>query len=347
MLRAARTTRRKAARMPSADPHLPRLVADIGGTNARFGWQAAVGAAITDVATLPCADHATPADALAAYLDGLGRAAPPLCAIAIATPVTGDQVRMTNHGWAFSIAALQARFGFARLRVLNDFTALALALPTLADDERLQVGGGAPVADAAVALIGPGTGLGVSGLVPDGRGGFVPLQGEGGHATLAGRSPREQQVLDALAARHGHASAERAVSGPGLAELHAVLQALDAPGQPAAPLTPAEVLRHALATGDAADDPAGPRCREALDLFCAFLGSAAGNLALTLGARGGVFIGGGIVPRLGAAFARSPFRDRFEAKGRFRGYLAAIPVWVITAAQSPALRGAARALDGG
>jgi len=328
----------------AADAALPRLVADIGGTNARFGWQARAGAAIADVATLACADHATLADALAAYLRRLGRPAPPLCAVAIATPVTGDAVRMTNHAWAFSIAALQAQFGFTRLRVLNDFTALALALPALADDERVQVGGGLAQAGAPLALIGPGTGLGVSGLLPDGRGGHVALAGEGGHATLAGRTPREQQLLYALAARHGHASAERAVSGPGLAELHALLQALDRPDQPAPPpRPPAEVLQRGLAAGAAAD----PLAREALDLFCAFLGTAAGNLALTLGARGGVYIGGGIVPRLGEAFARSPFRARFEDKGRFRGYLAAIPVWVITARDAPALRGAARALDGG
>ena len=316
----------------------PRLLADIGGTNARFAWQMASGAAITDLRVLPCADHPTVADALRAYLAASGHAPPPDGAIAIANPVVGDQVRMTNHHWTFSIQALRRDCGFQRLEVLNDFTALALALPALDPADLRQVGPGASVAGSAIALIGPGTGLGVSGLLPDGRGGWVPLQGEGGHATLAGRTPREDAVLARLAALYRHASAERAVSGPGLVDLHQALQAIDAPFDEPRPLGAAEIVSGALDANDAA-------CLEALDLFCAFLGTAAGNLALTLGARGGVYIGGGIVPRLGDAFALSPFRQRFEDKGRFASYLAQIPVYVIHAAQSPALLGAARALD--
>ncbi len=319
-------------------PATARLVADVGGTNARFGWQAGPGAPIEAVMTLPCADHASLGDAIGVYLAGLQRGTPRECAVAIATAIVGDRVAMTNHHWTFSIAELRVRCGFERLRVLNDFTALALALPLLPAADLRQVGGGAAVAQAAIALIGPGTGLGVSGLLPDGRGGHVPLQGEGGHVTLAGRTPREQAVLAQLEARYGHASAERAVCGQGLADIHRALQALDRPEAQPVPRTAAEIVQGALEQGDAA-------CRETLDLFCAFLGTAAGDLALTLGARGGVYIGGGIVPRLGEAFDRSPFRSRFEAKGRFGNYLAAIPVQVITARQSPALLGAARALD--
>lgn len=315
-----------------------RLVADVGGTNARFGWQEGPGAEIVAVRTLPCAAHATLADAIGNYLRRLDRGTPSDCAIAIATPVLGDEVRMTNHHWAFSIEALRRQCCFERLRVLNDFTALALALPTLGADERRQVGGGLPVAGSAIGLIGPGTVLGVSGLIPDGAGGWVALQGEGGHATLAGRTPRERRVLARLEERFGHASGERAVSGQGLADIHLALQALDQPGRVAIELDAAEITRGALDEGDAL-------CAESLELFCALLGTAAGNLALTLGARGGVFIGGGIVPRLGTAFDRSAFRARFEAKGRFQPYLAAIPVYVVRANQSPALRGAASALD--
>jgi glucokinase len=315
-----------------------RLLADVGGTNARFGWQAGPGAPITDVSTLPCAEYATLADAIATYLARLGRGTPPDCGIAIANPVTGDQVRMTNHHWAFSITALQAQCGFQRLRVLNDFTALALSLPLLPPEALKQVGGGTAAPGAAIGLIGPGTGLGVSGLVPDGRGGWSPLEGEGGHVTLAGRTPREHAVLQWLDTRYGHASGERAVCGQGLVDLHLALQALDAPAQSPVERTAAQIVQGALDQGDA-------RCREAVDLLCAFLGTAAGNLALTLGARGGVYIGGGIVPRLGAAFAQSPFRARFEAKGRFAAYLSAIPVFVIDADPSPALLGAASALD--
>jgi glucokinase len=324
---------------PALERPTARLVADVGGTNARFGWQAHAGAEIGDVQVLPCAEHATLADAIALYLHRLGRGTPHDCAIAIANPIVGDRVQMTNHHWAFSISALQAQFGFARLNVLNDFTALALALPALKSDELRQVGGAAPVPDSARALIGPGTGLGVSGLVPDGRGRWVPLQGEGGHATLAGRTEREQQVLQQIEARYGHASGERAVCGQGLVDIHLALGALDAPNAEHSEISAADIVAAAL-------DDAEPRCLEALDLFCAFLGTAAGNLALTLGARGGVYIGGGIVPRLGALFDRSPFRARFEAKGRFQGYLAAMPVYVIQARQSPALLGAACSLDG-
>lgn len=321
--------------LPSANA---RLLADIGGTNARFAWQRDAGAAIDDILILPCAQFATLTDAMLRYLDSVGRSAPPACAIAIANPVVGDDVKMTNHHWSFSISALRARFGFRSLRVLNDFSALALALPALPAEELRQVGGGPAAADAAIALIGPGTGLGVSGLLPDGRGGHVPLQGEGGHVTLASCTPREQAVLDRLTARYGHASAERAVSGQGLVDIHATLKAIDAPGTTPVAMTAADIVQGALRSSDGA-------CVETIDLFCSFLGTVAGNLALTLGARGGVYIGGGIVPRFGATFEQSPFRARFEAKGRFRAYLAAIPVYVIVAKQSPALLGAARALD--
>lgn len=324
--------------MTSPTASTPRLLADIGGTNARFAWQPGPGHPITEEADSPTAAHATLEDAICAYLVSRGLPAPTEAAIAIATPITGDQVRMTNHPWSFSRSAVQRRFGLARLEVLNDFTALALALPGLAPEDREAVGGGEPVADAAIGLIGPGTGLGVSGLVPDGQGGWTPLQGEGGHATLAACSDREAAVLERLARHHGHVSGERAISGSGLVDLHAALWSIDRPGEPVP-------TRDAAAIGQAAVAGSDPACVEAVDLMCAFLGTMAGNLALTLGARGGVYIGGGIVPRLGARFASSPFRERFEAKGRFRDYLAAIPVWVIRARRSPALAGAANALD--
>lgn len=186
---------------------VPRLLADIGGTNARFAWQAGPGAAIEAQITLSGADHATIDDAIETYLQQCGRPRPGRCAIAIANPVLGDRVQMTNHHWAFSIRALRNRFGWSRLEVLNDFTALALALPILKPNQLRQVGGGQPLPGCAIGLLGPGTGLGVSGLLPDGRGGWVPLQGEGGHVSLAASTPREQAVVERLAARHVHASA--------------------------------------------------------------------------------------------------------------------------------------------
>jgi glucokinase len=314
-----------------------RLLGDVGGTNARFAWQDHAGAPLRDIATLPTADHATLADAIAAYLARLGRAAPPWCAIGIANPITGDRIQMTNCDWAFSISGMQQALGFERLVVINDFTALALALPDLQPSELHQLGGGAAVPRAPVALIGPGTGLGVSGLLAgDAPGRWVALQGEGGHVTLAAANPREAAVLQALRDEFGHASAERAISGQGLEALYAAVCTLDNVAG-FAPLPAAEITQRALAGRDA-------QCVEVLDLFCGFLGSVAGNLALTLGAVGGVYIGGGIVPRLGDAFTRSRFRACFEDKGRFRGYLQAIPVYVIHTQVSPALLGAARAL---
>jgi glucokinase len=315
-----------------------RLLADVGGTNARFAWQAAVGAPVTDVRVLACADFPTLQTAMQAYLDGLGRGRPAMAAIAIANPITGDQVRMTNHHWAFSQAAVKAEFGLSHLRLLNDFTALALALPDLPASELRRVGGGAGEPDKAKALLGAGTGLGVSGLVPDGSGGWVPLEGEGGHVTLPAVSARERLVMDGLARLHGRASAERLCSGQGLVDAFTLLCEADG--------VALSGLSSAAAVTDAALKARQPQALEALNLLCAMLGSVAGNLALTLGARGGVYVGGGIVPRLGSWFDTSPFRQRFEAKGRFQGYLKDIPVWVITSEQSPALLGAARALAG-
>lgn len=317
-------------------PLLTRLLADVGGTNARFAWQVGPGAPITDVRVLPCADYPTLQDAIRIYLDHLGRGVPAAVAIAIANPITGDRIHMTNHHWSFSQAAVKAEFGFSTLRLLNDFTALALALPDLPANELRQVGGGTAQPEAAIGLIGAGTGLGVSGLLPDGTGGWVPLEGEGGHVTLPATTARERLVMDGLIRRYGHASAERVASGQGLLDSYHLLCGADG--------VETGAVSGAADVSDAALKAGHPQAQEALNIFCAMLGSVAGNLALTLGARGGVFIGGGIVPRLGHWFDRSPFRERFENKGRFKAYLSGIPVWVITSSQSPALMGAARAL---
>lgn len=313
-----------------------RLLADVGGTNARMAWQDGPGAPIEHIQVLPVAQHASLQAAIHVYLRHIGRQ-PGAAAIAMANPVTGDHVQMTNHDWSFSQSALREDLGLATLRVLNDFTALALALPHLPATDVRQVGGGAAVPDAAIALLGAGTGLGVSGLLPDGTGGWVPIAGEGGHVTLPAASARERVVMDALVARHGHASAERVASGTGLLDTFQIL--CEADGMDAGAFTSAAAVSEAALQGR------HPQALEAMEMFCGVLGAVAGNLALTLGARGGVYIGGGVVPRLGTWFDGSPFRERFEAKGRFQAYLRAIPVWVITSPQSPALLGAACALD--
>jgi len=314
-----------------------RLLGDIGGTHARWAWQAAPGAPVQDVAVRPCAANASLLDSARDYMAGSGHAAPSALCIGIATPITGDQVQMTNNDWAFSISQLQHELGVARCLVINDFTALAMSLTALGPQDLRRIGGGdgAAVAGAPMALVGPGTGLGVSGLLPGPGGGWLPLSGEGGHVTLAAADDEEAAVLALLRQRFGHVSAERVLSGPGLVNLHDALCTLAGQTPPAR--TPADVVSAALAGSD-------KTCVHAATLFAGFLGNVAGNLALTLGARGGVYVGGGILPRLGAAFDDTRFRQRFEDKGRFASYLRPLPTWAITAA-TPALLGAARALD--
>jgi glucokinase len=321
----------------TSDSSFPRLVGDVGGTFARFAMVFQADGPVQAMARYRCDHHATLWDALQQYLAEHAKATPRACAIGVATAVTGDEVRLTNHPWRFSIRELQAHLGVERLLVLNDFSALALSLPQLPADELWQVGGGVAVAGAPIALLGPGTGLGVSGLVPmPGGRGYVPISGEGGHVTMGGFDADEAVVLHRLHQQFGHASAERALSGPGLENLHRAVCA--EAGRIAPALSAAQVTQAALVGTDA-------DCEKALSIFCNLLGNVAGNLALTLGARGGVYIGGGIVPQLGNWFARSSFRERFESKGRFRDYLSAIPTWVVRSDVSPALIGACRALD--
>lgn len=312
----------------------PRLLGDVGGTNARFALVRSPGAGITDIRSLACADFAGPAEAIRHFLDEAGCGTPRRAAIGIANPITGDWLKVTNNHWAFSIEALRQTLGLDRLHFVNDFTALALALPYLGADEVRQIGAGVAKAGEPIGVIGPGTGLGVSGLLPAG-GGWVALGGEGGHVSLSPQTEEEMAVTTYLLAEFGHVSAERILSGPGLGCLYTALASVRGLTQPAR--NEREITEAALETQDAF-------CVDTLNMFCALLGSTAGNLALTLGARGGIYIGGGIVPRLGCFFDRSPFRERFEAKGRFRNYLLAIPSLLITA-RMPALTGAAAVLD--
>jgi glucokinase len=314
----------------------PRLLGDVGGTNARFAVQETAGGEPRRVRHYATGDYPTLRDAVVQYLQDEKLENVRSGAIGIANPVTGDQVRMTNHNWSFSIEETRVALGLDRLLVINDFQALALSLPALSATERQQVGGGAPEDGEPLALIGPGTGLGVSGLLwtPDRRH-QVALDGEGGHVTLPAATDEEERVIEILRARFGHVSAERALSGMGLENLHDALGQLQG-GAPA--LSAADITARAV-------DGSDPLCAKTVAMFCALLGGVAGNLALTLGARGGVYIGGGIVPRLGGLFAASAFRERFESKGRMSVYLQPIPTYVINASVSPALIGAARALD--
>jgi glucokinase len=304
----------------------PRLIADIGGTFARFALVSDKGR-FEQAASLRCAEHVDFHAAVTAYLGQAGNPAVRHAAIAIANPVSGDAVRMTNYHWQFSIEQMRERLKLDTLLVVNDFTALAMALPRLTTHERRQVGGGVAQARSVVGLLGSGSGLGVSGLIPADDG-WISLGSEGGHTSFSPRDERELAILQYAWREHAHVSFERLLSGPGLALIHAALA--DRAGRPLprdAALRAPEITRRALAGED-------PVCSEALDAFCAMLGTAAGNLAVTLGAMGGIYIGGGIVPRLGEYFDRSGFRARFEDRGRFSEYLAKVPTFVITAEQA-------------
>ena len=298
-----------------------RLIADIGGTNARFALLRGMQTSAERV--LACADFPDIVAAAEHYLASAGASAPgerPVqAAMAIAGPVTGDLIRMTNHVWQFSAAGTRRQLGLERLIFMNDFTALALAIRHLPAEELRPVGVGRAVAGAPIALIGPGTGLGVSGLIPA-AGQWVPLQGEGGHVTLSVMTERELAILGVLRREWSHVSAERVLSGPGLVNLYQAVATLEKVTPE--PLTPAQITQRALGGSDRL-------CLEVVSTFCALLGTLAGNLVLTLGALGGVYIGGGIVPQLGQLFVSSRFRDRFEDKGRYASFLAEVPAYVI------------------
>jgi glucokinase len=311
-----------------------RLLVDLGGTNTRCALQRPGSAPERVRATR---NDGFP-DFTSVLLDYLAHAPvdlrPTSAAIAVAAPVAGDRVEMTNLGWSFSAEALRAALGVNVLRVVNDFTAVAMSLPFLDVDMLVQSGGGGPEGGRAMAVLGPGTGLGVSGLLPV-PGGWAAVSGEGGHVTLAATDDREATVISLIRQQQGHVSAERLVSGFGLGNLYMALKSLS--GEPGERLQPEEVSARA----DAGDSVA----REALGHFFSFLGITAGNLALTLGALGGVYIAGGIVPRLREAFLASRFRDRFESKGRYADYMRRIPTYLVME-PVPAFRGLAAILDG-
>jgi glucokinase len=313
----------------------PRLLGDIGGTNARFAWQGSAGSQISQVQSYPCTNFRTLEAAIKHYLSTQKFAQAIHCALGIANPITGDYVQMTNHHWSFSIAEMKKSLAFKRLLVINDFAALALSLPSLGKNDLVQIGQGNSVEGAPIALVGPGTGLGVSGLLMSGSA-IHPISGEGGHVTLAASDDFDANIIGILQTKFGHASAERALSGPGLVNLYRAICELA--NLPALELASAQIITHAK-------EKSNPQCVQALQMFFSFLGNVAGNLALTLGARGGVYIGGGIVPRVLTELQESSFRQRFENKGRFQSYLSDIQTFVINSAVSPALIGASVALD--
>jgi glucokinase len=316
-----------------SDP-APHLLGDIGGTNARFALVMGNGSPITHEVTLPTGQFPDLAAAASAYLQQVGQTAVRQACIAIANPIDGDLLKMTNNHWQFSIEATRQSLGLDGLLMLNDWEAMAMAAPALNGRDLEQIGPGEPVSNAPKGLIGPGTGLGVSSLVRSRQGDWVPIAGEGGHVSLSPTSEREADILRVLWQTYPHVSAERVISGMGLENLYRAICQLN--GTEPEALVAAQVSERGLAASDVA-------CEEALACMCSMLGNAAANLALTLGARGGIYIGGGVIGRLGDYFARSGFRAAFVAKGRFESYMQRIPTYVIRAEQ-PALIGCAMAL---
>ncbi len=309
------------------------LLGDIGGTNARFAL--AQGQDIADRASLSVAAHATPLDAIADFLKNLPPGHQPrAAAMACAGPLEGNAVAMTNSPWRIDAREIEREFGLGHVLLVNDFEAVAWGLSCLKAPMLRGVGGGSARADRPAAVLGPGTGLGIATYLPPPRGPAV-IVGEGGHATLPAADNEETALLARLRAEFGHVSAECVISGDGLVRVYEALAALkkETPPQRSA----AEITQAATAGGCEAS-------KAALDMFCAMLGTVAGDLALTLGAQGGIYIAGGIVPRIADYFANSRFRQRFEAKGRFQAYLAAIPTWIVTHPE-PAFLGLARLLS--
>ena len=306
------------------------LIADIGGTNARFAIVDEGGFVPEYERTLSCSEYPTLVDAVTAYLDDVSSEMPETASLAIATPVSNDRIVMTNHVWDLSVDETRRALGIRSLKVLNDYTALALALPHLSSDDYKQIGSGTSIKNQPMAVLGPGTGLGVSGSIyVDNY--WLPLQSEGGHVSYGPLNDRESDVFKFIRKRYDHVSAETLVSGPGLVLLYESIAQCD--GIQCAQLSPEQVTYEALNETNAS-------AQEAVSMFCGILGVMAANLALTLGARGGVFIGGGIVPKLGDYFEASYFRACFENNTRFKHYLEEIPTFVIES-KYPALIGAA------
>jgi glucokinase len=294
------------------------LLGDIGGTTARFS--VLTDDALGPVEHLPVSRYRSLIDAIRHYLAGLGeQAAPDAALFGVAGAIESGRGTLVNSQWVIDAAEIHAVYGIRSVHLINDFEAIAHALPHLTWRDVTAVAGGKAPLGESMAVLGPGTGLGMAGIVHRGdRMTIIPT--EGGHATLPGVTPREDAVIARLRERFGHASAERALSGPGLENLHAAIAAIDGAAVP--DRTAAEITQLAL-------DGCCPVCTAAVDMFCAMLGTVAGNLALTFRARGGIYIAGGIAPRIIEQLARSEFHARFVAKGRFRGYLERIPVAVI------------------
>jgi glucokinase len=322
------------------------LIADIGGTNARF--------ALTPIRTIEAggdleltesdliaptalngAEYETILDAIEAYLAGPAKdyARPTNSVMAIACPTDKDQITMTNHTWSFKVSELKASLGFSSLTFINDYNALANAIPQLDDTGLIKVGRGEATKGKPIAVTGPGTGLGLAALAfldheP------VTLETEGGHAHFAPTNETEIEILKFLLTKYDRVSNERLISGMGLENIY---QALTHIAGDEKTLSAPEISKSAVEGTD-------PVCVEALNHFCSIFGNYAGDIALSIGAKGGLYITGGIIPRFIEYFKASDFRTRFEQKARMSGFVETIPTYVVVSDQ-PGLLGSAAVLN--
>lgn len=296
------------------------LIADIGGTNARFAVVNKRGEP-ENIEILACNDYPSLTEAAQCYLAKHKRSVE-RAVLAVAAPILGDEIKMINHSWVMSKKKIQQDMNLKDLRIINDFTAIAHGVPYLTAADYYQIGSGSPQKGAPIGIIGPGTGLGVAAVIFDNFGKPIPVTTEGGHVTMCANTQREWDIIAELKReKYTHVSAERLVSGKGLINLYQAICALD--GRTADKTDPSDITRAGL-------ERTCPACIETLDLFADFLGTLAGNIALSMGAFGGVYIAGGIVMKLGDWFKTSRFRESFMAKGRYSDYLSRIPTYVIT-----------------
>ena len=287
------------------------LIADIGATSSRCATLAPAAGSPENIRIYQNEKFDGLSELLADFLSGCGTR-PQSLALAVAAPVHGDDIRMINRDWSFSGTSLAGDFGFERVRIINDFHAIAYALPALDDNTRIEIGRASEYHGGNMAAIGPGSGLGTSAWITSDSGGAA-MTGEGGHITVSGRDEYEDEIIAGVRERFGHCSAERILSGPGLIALHRVMHGI-------------EIESSEEITGNPDDEA----CKATINQFYRFLGSAAADLALITGAFGGLYIAGGIVPACIDQLRRSPFRERFDDKNRYKDYMQRIPTYVIT-----------------
>jgi len=296
------------------------LIADIGATNARFAIMKANGE-FADILYLPCKDYPNFIDAATEYIASC-RIKPNNAVIAVACPVLSDEVNITNNHWKFSIQHSRAELGLNNLKVVNDFTAMAYAMPNLGPDDAKHIGGRKKQHDESmpIGVIGPGSGLGVGGLMPSANGEWTPIITEGGHVTLAATTEEEERIIHLMREKYGHVTAERLISGPGLVNLYHAHCTFD-------DVTPKDL--EPMDVSDLSMKRQDKQCIKATKTFSELLGTVAGNLALTMGAHGGVYLAGGIIKKMENAFDEKAFRNRFEAKNPQEDFMKPIPTYVI------------------